>query len=158
MLRDRWCWWPKWRKPSTTTNSCHQHISSPKFVTNIDVADWNRFDWNWFIWHSKYYWSFPFSINSESIFIRWPIRWLPMSFFRRWVQAWFYTDLRTFFYSTGSASGWTVKTNKSFEAKKWLWQNGEEVDNNIWNRPLKSRVPTIIFRCLLIVLSLIPTN
>ena len=62
------------------------------------------------------------------------------------------------FYSTGSASGWTVKTNKSFEAKKWLWQNGEEVDNNIWNRPLKSRVPTIIFRWLLIVLSLIPTN
>ena len=30
-------WWPKWPKPSTTSYSCHQHISSPTSVTNIDA-------------------------------------------------------------------------------------------------------------------------
>ena len=27
----------KWPKPSPTSNSCHQHSSSPRFVSNIDV-------------------------------------------------------------------------------------------------------------------------
>ena len=38
MLRDRGCWWAKWPKPSPTSSNCHQHISSPTSVTNIDVA------------------------------------------------------------------------------------------------------------------------
>jgi len=38
MLKYRWCWWRKWPKPSPTSQSCRQHISSPTFVTNIDVA------------------------------------------------------------------------------------------------------------------------
>ena len=37
MLRDKGCWWPKWLKPSPTSY-CHQHISSPTSVTNLDVA------------------------------------------------------------------------------------------------------------------------
>ena len=29
---------PKWSKPSPTSNNCHQHISFPTSVTNIDVT------------------------------------------------------------------------------------------------------------------------
>jgi len=32
------CWWPKRPKPSPTSKSCHQHISSPTSVTNVDVT------------------------------------------------------------------------------------------------------------------------
>ena len=38
MLRDRGCWWQNRPKPSPTSQSCRQHISSPTSVTNIDVA------------------------------------------------------------------------------------------------------------------------
>ena len=38
MLKDRGRWWRKRLKPSPTSQSCHQHISSPKSVTNIDKA------------------------------------------------------------------------------------------------------------------------
>ena len=38
MFKDRWCWWRKWPKPSPTSNSCLQQISSPTSVTNIGVA------------------------------------------------------------------------------------------------------------------------
>ena len=42
------CWWPnfdewkslnKWPKPSSTSQSCHQHISCPTSVNNIDVTN-----------------------------------------------------------------------------------------------------------------------
>ena len=39
MLKDRGCWWRKRPKPSPTSQSCHQHISSPTSVTNIDVVE-----------------------------------------------------------------------------------------------------------------------
>ena len=32
------CWWPKWSKPSPIYLSCHQNITSPTSVTNIDVT------------------------------------------------------------------------------------------------------------------------
>ena len=38
LLKDRECWWQKRLKPSPTSQSCCQHISSPTSVTNIDVA------------------------------------------------------------------------------------------------------------------------
>ena len=38
MLKDRVCWWQKRPKPSPTSQSCHQHISSPTSVTKIDVT------------------------------------------------------------------------------------------------------------------------
>ena len=38
MLWDKGCWWLKWLKPAPTSSNCHQHISSPTSVTNIDVA------------------------------------------------------------------------------------------------------------------------
>ena len=47
MLRDRGYWWPKWPKPSSTSQNCHQHISSPKSVTNIDVARTIAFEYIW---------------------------------------------------------------------------------------------------------------
>ena len=39
MLRDRGCWLPNSPKPSATSKNCHQHISSPTSITNIDVAE-----------------------------------------------------------------------------------------------------------------------
>ena len=39
MLKDRGCWWQNRPKPSPTSQSCRQHISSPTSVTNIDVAN-----------------------------------------------------------------------------------------------------------------------
>ena len=39
ILKDRGCWWQKRPKPSPTSQSCNQHISSPTSVTNVDVAD-----------------------------------------------------------------------------------------------------------------------
>ena len=41
MIKDRGCWWQKWRKPSPIFQSCRQHITSPTSVTNIDVAGWS---------------------------------------------------------------------------------------------------------------------
>ena len=38
MLIDRGCWWQNRPKPSPTSQSCRQHISSPTSVANIDVA------------------------------------------------------------------------------------------------------------------------
>ena len=38
MLKDGGCWWQNRPKPSPTSQSCRQHISSPTSVTNIDVA------------------------------------------------------------------------------------------------------------------------
>jgi len=38
MLRDPGFWWRKRPKPSPTSQSCRQHISSPTSVTNIDVS------------------------------------------------------------------------------------------------------------------------
>ena len=35
MLKARGCWWQKRPKPSPTSQSCLQHISSPTSVTNI---------------------------------------------------------------------------------------------------------------------------
>ena len=47
--RERGCWWRKWPKPSPTSQSCRQHISSPTLATNIDVAKkqlwWKRTYW-----------------------------------------------------------------------------------------------------------------
>ena len=37
--KDSGCWWPKWPKRSSTSTSCHQHISSPTSITNIDDRD-----------------------------------------------------------------------------------------------------------------------
>ena len=37
-LKDRGCWWWNRLKPSPTSQSCRQHISSPTSVTNIDLA------------------------------------------------------------------------------------------------------------------------
>ena len=63
MLRDRGCWWPKWPKPSPTSKNCHQHISSPTSVTNIDVArELNQFHFK--RWNLKaIYVAFPISIT-----------------------------------------------------------------------------------------------
>ena len=38
MFKDRECWWQKLPKPSPTSQSCHQLISSPTSVPNIDVT------------------------------------------------------------------------------------------------------------------------
>ena len=38
MLKDRECWWQNQPNPSPISLSCRQHISSPIYVTNIDVA------------------------------------------------------------------------------------------------------------------------
>ena len=40
MLKESGCCpkWPKLQKPSSISQSCHQHISSPSCVNNIDVA------------------------------------------------------------------------------------------------------------------------
>ena len=40
MFKDKGCWWQKRPKPSPTSQSCHQHISSPSSVSNIDVDSW----------------------------------------------------------------------------------------------------------------------
>ena len=42
MLTDRGCWWQNRPKPSPTSQSCHQLISFPTSVTNIDVAEDNE--------------------------------------------------------------------------------------------------------------------
>ena len=39
MLKDRGYWWQKRQKPSSTSQSCRQHISSATSVTNIDVVN-----------------------------------------------------------------------------------------------------------------------
>jgi len=39
MLKDWGCWWQKRSKPSPTSQNCHQHISSPTSVINIDAAE-----------------------------------------------------------------------------------------------------------------------
>ena len=41
-MRSWWlhrCWWRNRPKPSPTSQSCHQHILSSTYVTNIDVAE-----------------------------------------------------------------------------------------------------------------------
>ena len=39
LLKDRGGWWQKRAKLSPTSQSCQQHISSPKSVTSIDATD-----------------------------------------------------------------------------------------------------------------------
>ena len=38
MFKDKECWQQKRLKPSPTSQSCRQHISSATYATNIDVA------------------------------------------------------------------------------------------------------------------------
>ena len=40
-VKDSWCWWPKWLKPSPISSIGHQHIPSPSSVINIDVTQSN---------------------------------------------------------------------------------------------------------------------